>query len=788
MIKNHLKIAWRNLLKNKGYTIINIIGLATGIAAVLLIAIWIQNQFLYDSFYTNKENIYKLWSRTDYQGNTNVGSITMAPAAEALKREYPEVEHSARLYWATESLISFGDINIKSEGNEVDSDFLKIFNFPVRQGISDGMLSTPNNIVLTKSLSKSLFGEQNPLNKTVTFGSGESYKVTGVLEDLPSYSSFNFKYLIPLTESKTKEYGTNWNTNTYYTFVTLKAGTDVEQFNNKIKPLIRTNAKDLKWTSVFLYPITKQYLYGSFKNGIPSGGRIDQVRLIGAIGLLILGIACINFMNLSTARSQKRSKEVGVRKVVGAKKWSLIQQFLIESMLLALIAGIIAIMMTILFLPVFNRILGAPLLVDWSSPIIWGLGLGFVLLTGLLAGIYPAFVLSAFKPIKSLRDTSNRSHVFSFREALVVIQFGIAIFLIVATLVIRLQISYAGEREIGYNPAQLIEIPVEGNLERNYEAVKTTLLDDRTATNITRTGWTITADNASSGGNFTWEGSTPEQEKNTTFTIVRTSGDDFIKTLGLTLIDGRDINYANFPADSTGILLNETAIKTMGLQNPVGKYLKWGDAAFTIVGIIKDYVSGSPYQEVRPLLIHPSTKYLQNIVVRTNGQLPMNQTLANLEMVVKKINPNYPFTYRFVDEQYAQKFKQQEQIGRLAFVFSVLAIFISCLGLFGLASYIAETRTKEIGIRKVLGASVLKIVKLLSFDFLKLVVFALLISVPFGWLAMYKWMDNFAYHIELDWWVFVFAGCVALTIAFLTISYQTIRAAIINPVECLRDE
>lgn len=788
MIKNNLKIAWRNLLKNKGYTIINIIGLATGIAAVLLIALWIQNQFLYDSFYTNKENIYKLWNRTDYQGNINVGSITMAPAAEALKREYPEVEHSARLYWATESLISFGDVNIKSKGNEVDPDFLKIFNFPVLQGISDDMLSRSNNIVLTKSLSESLFGQENALNKTVTFGSGESYKVSGVVEDQPSYSSFNFKYLIPLTENRIKESGSNWNTNTYYTFVTLKAGVDVDQFNAKIQPLVRANAKDLKWTSVFLYPITKQYLYGNFKNGVPVGGRIDQVRLVGGIGLLILGIACINFMNLSTARSQKRSKEVGVRKVVGAKRWSLIQQFLIESMLLALIAGIIAIAMTILFLPAFNRILGAPLLVDWSSPLIWSIGLGFVLLTGLLAGIYPAFVLSAFKPIKSLKGTSSISSLFSFREALVVIQFGIAIFLIVATLVIRLQISHAGEREIGYNTAQLIEIPVEGNLEQRYEAVKTALLDNRTATDVTRTGWTITADNASSGGNFTWEGVTPEQEKNTTFTIVRTSGDDFVKTLGLTLIDGRDIDYVNFPADSTAVLLNETAIKTMGLQNPVGKYIKWGDAVFTIVGIVKDYISGSPYQEVQPVLIHPEKKYLQNIILRTNSQLSMHQTLANIETVVKKINPNYPFSYRFVDEQYAQKFKQQEQIGRLALVFSVLAIFISCLGLFGLASYIAETRTKEIGIRKVLGASVIGITTLLSKDFVKLVIIALLLGAPVAWWAMNAWLGNFAYRIDISWWIIVLAGSLAILIAIVTVSFQSLKAAKTNPVNSLRNE
>ncbi|MDR2285791.1 MAG: ABC transporter permease [Sphingobacterium sp.] len=788
MIKNHLKIAYRNLLKNKGYTAINIIGLSTAIVAVLFIAIWVQNQFLHDNFYENKANIYKLLNRTETQGQIQVSTISMAPAAAILKKEYPEVEHSARLYWATESLISAGETKVKSSGNEVDPDFVKIFDFPLVEKATEDMLSAPNNIVLTESLAKSLFGNTSALNKIVQFDSGESYNVSAILKDLPPYTDFTFKYLIPLQEKKIKEYGSNWSTNTYYTFVSLKAGSDVELFNKKIASLVHENDAHLQRTAVFLYPQSKTHLYSKFKDGIPNGGKIEQVRLVALIGFLILIIACINFINLSTARAQKRNKEVGIRKVAGATKYILIQQFLIESTLLAMISGVIAFFIASVCLPIFSHILGQSLIVEWTNPILWVVAIGFVLTVGVLAGIYPAFILSAFQPIKSLKGSIKRDYLLSFRELLVIFQFSTTIFLIIATLVIRQQINFAGEREVGYNAEQLIEIPIEGNIERHYDVIKTELLNNGAASHITRTGWTVTADNASSSGNFSWEKATPEQEKNTVFTIVRVSGDDFVNTLGLTILEGRDINYANLPADSTAILLNQTAIKTMGLQNPIGKYLKWGDATFTIVGIVKDYISGSPYQTIRPVLIHPSKRYLQSILIRTNDQHTVSQNLAQISAVIKKINPNYPFNYQFVSKQFANKFKQQEQIGNLSLVFSLLAIIISCLGLFGLAAHITETRTKEIGIRKVLGASIHSINILLSRDFIKLVVLAILIGTPIAWWSMNQWLNDFAYRIDVEWWLIGIAGSIAIIIALITVNVQSLRAAKTNPIDSLRDE
>lgn len=789
MIRNHIKIAWRSLLKNKGFSAINIIGLAIGLTAVLLIALWIQNQFLYDNFYANKAHIYQLMNRTDKDGNVNIHGYTMPAAAPALQQQYPEVEHAARVSWTDEHLFLYEDKSIKSRGFEVDATFLDIFDFPILHGVKNNMLEEPNSIVLTASFAASLFGNENPTNKTITLEDDVPYKVTGVLKDLPSYTDFDFQYLMPLSPERAQKSLNNWNNYSLRTYITLRKNADVHFFNEKIKPLVRENASYLEWTSIFLYPISKTHLYSRFENGIPVGGKIEQVRLVGGIGFLILLIACINFMNLSTARSQKRSKEVGVRKVIGATKKTLISQFLSESILIAFIGGLVSLVLALISLPLFNRLLDKSLVVDWANPMIWCTGFAFILVTGLLAGVYPAFVLSAFRPIKTLKGIARKPHrLFNLREGLVVVQFAIAVFLIVATLVIRLQIKFAGEREAGYQTAQLIELPAEGEIGKNFEALKAEMISNRLATNVTRTnGWTIAGGYSSTAMNFSWDGATPEQIDNSFFYMLRTES-DFAETLGLTLSDGRDIDYAHSPADSASVLLNETAVKRMEIENPVGKYLKWGDDTYTIVGVVEDYIFDSPYEDVGPLLVLAGNQHLYNIVIRSNPQLSMSENIQGIEKIVKKFNPDYPFSYKFVDEQYAQKFHDQEQMGTLAFVFSMLAIFISCLGLFGLASYIAETRIKEIGIRKVLGASVTSISTMLSRDFIKLVVISLLLASPIAWWAMNKWLDDFTYRIAISWWVFALAGTAAIAIALFTVSTQAIRAARANPVDSLRDE
>ncbi|UIR55122.1 ABC transporter permease [Sphingobacterium sp. SRCM116780] len=785
MIKNYIKMAWRNLWKSKGYSVINIMGLAIGMTAVLVIAIWVQNQLQFDNFYSNKENLYKVWNKYEDEGEIGVYDITSAPTAPALKDEFPEVEYTARMYWLTDRLFTYADKKLKSKGNEVDASFLQMFNFPLIKGTAQHILNDPKSIVLTVSLAKSLFGNEDPMDKTITLDNKESFKVTGVMQDLPSYTDFDFSYLIPL---KADMYGSNWNTNTFYTYVQLKAGTDVNAFNKKIANLVRKQTNDELKSSVFLYPIAKMHLYSQFEQGVAVGGKIEQVRLVAGIGLLILLIACINFINLSTARSQKRAKEVAVRKVVGANRSSLIGQFLTESVLLTFISGILALGLTFIVLPLFNQLLDKPLSLELTNPLIWLGMLGFILMTGLLAGLYPAFVLSSFQPIKALKTIGTRKRfTLNFREVLVVLQFGIAIVLIIATLIVRKQIDYAGLRDIGYATSRLIEIPVEGDIEKNYEVIKSELVNTGIATSVTRTGWSITRDASNSSGNFSWDGATPKQIKNLSFNLVRTES-DFIKTLGLTLVDGRDLDYARLAADSAAVLLNEAAIKEMKLQNPVGKFFKRGDNTYTIVGVFKDFISGSPYSPISPMLVLPSKEWLYNIAIHTNTSMPTDQVLQKIEVIFKKFNPAYPFNYSFVDQQFAKKFKEQEQTGQLALIFSVLAIFISCLGLFGLTSYIAELRIKEIGIRKVLGASVTGITTMLSKDFVKLVVLSILIASPIAWWAMNKWLQDFSYRIEIQWWIFILAGVSALAVAITTVSMQAIKAANTNPVKTLRDE
>ncbi|MGJ1325187.1 ABC transporter permease [Sphingobacterium faecium] len=786
MIRNNFKIAWRNLLKSKGYATINIIGLAIGMAAVLMIAIWVQNQSQFDNFYSNKDNLYRVWNKYEDVGQIGMSNITSGPASVTLKAEYPEVEHAARVYWNVDRLLSFDENKIKSKGTEVDPSFMEMFDFKLLKGNRSQVLSGPQNIILTESLSKKIFGDTDPLNKTLILDNKEPYQVSGIIADLPSNTDFDFNYLIPLT--KADNYSPNWNTSTFMTYIQLKDGTDVDAFNKKLKNIIAKKTNNELKGSLFLYPLSKMHLYSKFEQGVPVGGKIDQVKLVAGLGFLILLIACINFVNLSTARSQKRAKEVAVRKVVGAQRTSLIAQFLTESVLLSFIAGILSIGLTFLALPFFNKILDKPLVFSITDPIIWVSLVGFILLTGVFAGLYPAFVLSSFKPIRSLKVFGkSKKLALNFREVLVVFQFGIALILIIATLIVRSQIEYAGKRDIGYSPSQLIEIPMEGDMTKNYKVIKSELINKNIAHAVTRTGWSITRNASNSSGNFSWEGATPEQGKKIVFNIGKAES-DFVKTLGLKVLEGRDIDFERLASDSLSVLVNEAAIKEMKLKNPIGSILKWGSNTFTIVGVINDYINDSPYSPVTPLLIYPAKEWMLNMVVRTNPSLPIDHNLKQMEEILKKFNPAYPFEYKFVDQQFATKFKEQQQTAQLALIFSGLAIFISCLGLLGLASYIAELRTKEIGIRKVLGASVTGITAMLSRDFVKLVLIAILLASPIAWWTMNKWLEDFSYRIEIQWWIFAVAGIAALTIAILTVSTQAIRAANTNPVKTLRDE
>ncbi|MBE7174434.1 MAG: ABC transporter permease [Williamsia sp.] len=784
MLTNYFRVAWRNLLRNKVFSIINITGLAVGMAAVMLIGLWVQNEYSYDQFHVNKNSLYKVYNRSTNEGVVYTWDVTSGPLGKALQKDFSEVKNTARIYWSTERLFNYGDKSIKAAGNDVDKPFLSMFSFHLLKGNTAHALDDVNSLVLTEDLAEKLFGKEEAIGKMVMVDGKGNYKVTGVLQNLPSNTEFSFSYLTSL-EANENTYGNNWNNNTYYTYVQLQQGVSPEAFNKKIeKEIIRyvpgTN------TDVFLYPVAKQHLYSRFENGKPSGGRIDTVRLLLIIAGLILLIACINFMNLSTAQSGKRALEVGVRKVMGAGKAKLIAQFLCESVLMAAVAALLSLLLVWLSLPAFNQLVGQSLTLQILRPGLW-LSLGvFILLTGLLAGSYPAFFLSAFKPVTVLKG-ANRTPggTLNPRKALVVLQFSVALVLTISTLVVYRQIRFVQKRDAGYGVNNLAEIPIEGSIRQNYDVIKAELLNKGVVTAMCRNSLGITIDGAFSSG-YSWTGSTKEDE-NTSFSRVGTDA-DFVKTTGVTLLAGRDIDINRYPYDTASVVVNEAAVAAMRLKKPVGTMINMNGTMRTVVGVIKNFIIGSPYEAVKPMVVIGTNYWTYNIVMRFGHQYSTAANLRQAEGVFKKYNPAYPFTLSFVDDEYGQKFSSETQTATMAALFAGLTIFISCLGLFGLATYMAENRSKEIGIRKVLGATVGGIVAMLSREFVGLVLIAILIATPAGWYLMHRWLEGYTYRTEIGWSVFVFAGLSAIGIAVFSVSLQAIRAAIANPVKSLRTE
>lgn len=786
MIRNYFKTAFRNLWRNKGFTVINLSGLVIGMTAVILIGTWIQNELSFERFHENESSLYKIYNRTTGPGEIYTWDITSGPLGKALEKDFAEVKSTSRIYWSSNRLFSYNDKLIKAKGNDVDESFLEMFSFPLLEGNAAHALDDVNSIVITEKLAKNLFGDINPIDKIIKIDNEESYKVTGLLKNLPSNTEFDFEYLVSLKANENLYSNNNsWDNNTFYTYVQLQPNISIENINPKIKDEILKYSPESE-TEIFLHPISKWHLYSRFENGQVAGGRIETLRLIAIIGGLILLIACINFINLSTAQSRKRAKEVGVRKVIGARKANLIIQFLCESILLAFIGGIIALAIAALSMPYFNHLLETSLNIDFTNPLLWLWFGGSILFTGLLAGSYPAFLLSAFTPAKVLKGPFNiRTSSFNPRKMLVVVQFSVGIILVISTLIINRQINYVQSRDVGYQLDQLMEVPVEGDIDKNYKLIKNELLNEGAITAMSKTAFNITIDGSNASG-FKWDGMDEELE-DMSFSLYRTTG-DFVNTMGLQLISGRDIDFNLFPSDSSAVIINEMALKRMGLKDAVGTIIRRGEKNLTVVGVFKDFIIGSPYNTINPMIVFGNEKYNYNSLLRLNKKNSLAKNLAIAEGVFKKYNSSYPFTYQFVDEEFAKKFKEEKQIASLFSLFAGLAIFISCLGLFSLAAYMAENRSKEIGIRKVLGATVTGIVSMLSKEFVILVLIAIIIAIPLSWLAMNKWLQDFTYRIEIGWTSFVFAGILAILITLLTVSFQAIKAAIANPVKSLRTE
>ncbi|HMW25886.1 MAG TPA: ABC transporter permease [Ferruginibacter sp.] len=788
MLTNFFKVAWRNLLRNKGFSFINIAGLAIGMAAAILITLWIQHEMSYDQFHVKKDRIYEAWNKAHFSGKLQCWNTTPKILARTLEKDVPEVERAVRVYWPRNILFSLGEKRLTAAGNQVDTGFLQMFSFPMLKGNPQTALNDGYSIVLTEKLAKNLFGDEDPMGKILKLDNKDNFTVTGILKDLPNNSRFGFEFLTNWELVKRQgEDDSSWGNNSTRTYVLLKENASMASANDKIKGIKVRYSKDEdpNW-EMFIYPSSRWRLYSNFTNGKEDGGLIDFVKLFGVIALFILLIACINFMNLSTARSEKRAKEVGIRKVVGAQKGSLIGQFIGESIMIACIAGILALGLVQLSLPAFGKLTDKELHLDFANIYFWLSAIGFVVFTGIVAGSYPAFFLSSFKPVKVLKGTFKAAHALvTPRKMLVVLQFTFAIILIICTSIVKQQIDHAQNRETGYDRNNLVYHFLTDELRKSYPLVKNELLSSGVATSVSRTSSPLTQGWSDTWG-FEWVGKDPADKTDFDRYVA---DEELVKTAGFRITRGRDFNLKEFPTDSSGMILNESAVKAMNFKDPIGQIVKDDGREYHVVGVINDFILQSPYYPTKPMVIEGCSNDWMNVIhFKLNAANSTADNLTKAEAIFKKYNPEYPFEYKFIDEEYSRKFKAEERTGTLAALFAGLTIFISCLGLFGLATYMAENRIKEIGIRKVLGASIPGITALLSKDFLKLVMISFVIASPVAWWMMDKWLQDYPYHVNIHWYVFAIAGLLSFLISVLTVSYQAIKAAVANPVKSLRTE
>jgi ABC-type antimicrobial peptide transport system permease subunit len=710
----------------------------------------------------------------------------------AIQKDYPEVERVVRVNNAQANfLISHDDKHFSIQGAYADTGFFSVFNFPLLKGNPTTALNSTNSIVLTKPLAEQLFGKEDPIGKTVRIDSGDYVTVTGVLKDLPANTDFYFAYLLPWSyyDKVNPNDVNNWGNNNTQTFVTLKPNVPVAEFNRKVANIVIEHSKPGQTTTtIFAQPYKDAYLYSKVENGQYVAGRLELVKMFSLIAIFILLIACINFTNLSTARSEKRAREVGIRKVSGALRSSLIIQFISESVLLALVAGILAVGLVQLVLPAFNNVVGAKLAIHYGNPWYWTLTLLFILLTGVMAGIYPAFYLSSFEPVKVLKGSFKPvKTLLTPRKVLVVLQFTFAIALIICTIIVEGQIRFAENREAGYRRDNLAFVIMFGKLQRNYQLIKKDLLATGAATAVAQTSAPMTENWGSSNG-FVWTGSNNGDNK-TNFNIF-SADNDFSATMNLHILQGRNIDFDSYKTDSTAVLLNEAAVAEMRLKHPLGETIRsiYGPLQLHVVGVVKNFILESPYATINPMIIAGPAFGYGVINFRINEHPSYGENLKKAEKIFVQYNPEYPFNVRFYDKEYAVKYAGEQRVGTLVGLFAALTIFISCLGLFGLAAYMAESRIKEIGIRKVLGASVADITGLLSKEFLRLVAVSFVIASPIAWLVMHSWLSGYTYRIGIGWWVFVLTGFLSLFIALATVSFQAIKAALANPIRNLRTE
>lgn len=788
MIKNYLKITFRNILRNKTLSFLNIFGLAVGIASAALIFLWVEDELNYNHYFPNRNNLYVVKDKQTYDGNTMVVDATPGLLAQAIKEETPGIKTTARSTRGNQKLFSMADKSIYENGLHVDSGFLTMFSVPFIKGNATGAFTQLHSVVISEKMAMKFFkSTDNIIGKTLKVDNKQDYIVTGVFKDLPKNVSIKFDWLISFKVFEQQNtWLKEWGNMGIITYVQAEPNANITTINKQLYNIVQRKNSQLSVAKMMLYPFNRLRLYNNFdNNGNEKEGVIKNIRLFSLIAWIILIIACINFMNLATAHSEKRAKEVGIRKVMGAIKQKLIVQFIAESVLLSFLSMILAVTFILLALPAFNNLVHKSLSLQIFQPLHF-IGLIIIaLVCGILAGSYPAFYLSSFNPALVLKSTKLKTGSAAFiRKALVVTQFSASVVLIICTVIIYQQIQYGKEKDLGFKKDNLITTWLQGNMKSHFSSIKNDLLNTGVVENAAISAMNV-LNQGSNTGNFGWEGKNANSQ---ILISMEWTSSEYISTQGMHLNEGRSF-YENLKADSNNIIINETLAKIIHKKNILGTIINGGgDTKYTVVGVIKDFVSNNVYKPAQPLILFADTSNAHILSIRIKDKAATATAIAAIEKVIKNNNPGYPFEYEFVDEEFGRFFQAETLIGKLAGVFSALAIIISCLGLFGLASFTAERRRKEIGIRKVLGASVSGITSLLSKDFLKPVLLSVVIAFPISWWMMFNWLKDYSYKITIQWWVFGLAGLLVLLIALVTVSFQSVRAAIANPVKSLRTE
>jgi putative ABC transport system permease protein len=792
MIKNYLKTAWRNILTKGSTSLINISGLAVGMAVALLIGLWINDELSFNKYNDNYDRVARVMQSKTINGTINTDEIVPIPLAAELRTTYGgNFKHVVLASGTWSHILNNGDKQLLKAGCFMQPEAAELLSLHMVSGTRSG-LNDPSSVFLAAATAKALYGDTDPIGKVLKLDNKMSVKISGVYDDMPQNSSFNELAFIAAwqlyyaADENLKQADADWGNNSYLIYVQLNDNIDVNVVSAKIKDvkLNKVDQGSAKFKPVILLqPMSRWHLYAEYRDGVNTGGEITYVWLFGLIGVFILLLACINFMNLSTARSEKRAREVGIRKAIGSLRSQLIMQFYTESIAVALLSFLFAIALVQFALPLFNQVAGKQISMPWGTALFWLSCLTFSFFVGLLAGTYPALYLSSFSPIKVLKGVFKAGRFSTLpRQVLVVVQFSVSIILIIGTVITFKQIRYSQHRTVGYNRNGLITMEMNsGGIHNQFAAFRNDLVSGGAAVDVAESGSSTTGIYGGAGG-LKWSGKDPQMNDEFAMIGVNTS---YGKTVGWQISLGRDFSPSS-AADSSSVILNEAAVTYMGLKHPLGETIDWWGKNYQIVGVVKNMVMASPYEPARQTIFFMDSKPGNFLMIRINPQLTVNAAISKIQRVWKQYSPAEPFDFSFVDQEYQKKFAGEQKIGTLAGIFSALAIFISCMGLFGMATFVAEQRIKEIGIRKILGASVFNLWRMQSMDFVVLIGISLVIASPTAWYLMHSWLGRYAYRTELSWWIFAFTGVGAIVITLVTVSYQSLKAAIINPVKSLK--